>query len=105
MAEPMLRVEALTKRFGGFTAVDQVSFTVEASGTAPAAGLWDCPLQMKVVYDFKDPDWQLVWEQPGNKVGKLGFGNVFWGEGDHLVLEWEAPEVHEGMHGPVHPAP
>ena len=29
MAEPILKVEALTKRFGGFTAVDQVSFTVE----------------------------------------------------------------------------
>ena len=29
MAEPMLHVDALTKRFGGFTAVDQVSFTVE----------------------------------------------------------------------------
>src|SRR4030095_9323149 len=28
MAEPMIEVEGLTKRFGGFTAVDHVSFTV-----------------------------------------------------------------------------
>lgn len=29
MAEPLLKVDALSKRFGGFTAVDQVSFNVE----------------------------------------------------------------------------
>ena len=28
VAAPLLRVEALTKRFGGFTAVDRVSFSV-----------------------------------------------------------------------------
>ena len=67
----------------------QVSFTVEAKGTPPASGLWDCPPDMDVSYKFKDPDWELVWGQPGNKVGKLGFGNVFWGEDDHLILEWE----------------
>ena len=27
-AAPLLRVEGLTKRFGGFTAVDNVAFTV-----------------------------------------------------------------------------
>lgn len=68
---------------------EQVSFTVEATGTPPEKGLWDCPVTMNVVYTFQDPDWQLVWGQPGNKVGKLEFGNVFWGENDHLVLEWE----------------
>jgi predicted dehydrogenase len=67
----------------------QTSYTVEATGTPPTHGLWDCPVDMKVVYTFTNPDWRLVWEQPGNKVGKLEFGNVFWGEGDHLVLEWE----------------
>jgi predicted dehydrogenase len=67
----------------------QTSFTVEATGTPPPGGLWDCPVDMKVVYTFKDPDWELVWEQPGDRVGKLEFGNVFWGEKDHLILEWE----------------
>ncbi|NQT36955.1 MAG: Gfo/Idh/MocA family oxidoreductase [Planctomycetes bacterium] len=68
----------------------QVSYTVEATGTAPTMGLWDCPIDMNVVYNFTDPDWTLTWGQPGNKVGKSEFGNVFWGEnGDHLVLEWE----------------
>ena len=67
----------------------QVSYTVEAKGTPPPGGLWDCPPLMEVVYTFRDPDWQLVWAQPGEKLGKLEFGNVFWGESDHLILEWE----------------
>ena len=69
----------------------QTSFTVEAKGTPPTKGLWDCPVDMEVVYQFKNPDWTLVWGQPGNKVGKTEFGNVFWGDrtGASLVLEWE----------------
>jgi len=67
----------------------QTSFTVEARGRPPAKGLWDCPIDMEVVYQFKDPDWTLEWGQPGNRVGKTEFGNVFWGENGHLVLEWE----------------
>ncbi|MBN1443707.1 MAG: Gfo/Idh/MocA family oxidoreductase [Planctomycetes bacterium] len=75
--------------FWCMNADEQISYTVEATGSPPASGLWDCPIDMEVVYTFKDPDWQLVWGQPGHKVGKLEFGNVFWGEDDHLVLEWE----------------
>jgi len=67
----------------------QVSFTVEAQGTPPAKGLWDCPVTMQVIYQFKNPDWRLTWGQPGNKVGQTEFGNVFWGDQGHLVLEWE----------------
>jgi|YelNatPaOPRAMG01_1025707.scaffolds.fasta_scaffold00626_14 predicted dehydrogenase len=67
----------------------QTSFTVEARGTPPPGGLWDCPVEMEVVYQFKNPDWTLVWGQPGDKVGQTEFGNVFWGEHGHLVLEWE----------------
>ncbi len=66
------------------------SFTVDATGTPPPQGLYDCPVDMRVVYRFKDPAWELVWEQPGQKLGKLEFGNVFWGEDDRkLILEWE----------------
>ena len=75
---------------------EQTSFSVQATGTPPDKGLWDCPVDMEVVYEFKDPDWTLVWGQPGDKVGKLEFGNVFWGEDDHLVLEWE------GAYKPAH---
>jgi predicted dehydrogenase len=68
---------------------DQTSFTVEATGTPPTKGLWDCPVTMDVTYTFKNPDWQLIWAQPGEKVGKSEFGNVFWGEKGRLILEWE----------------
>ncbi len=68
---------------------EQTAFTVEATGTTPAAGLWDSAVDMEVTYTFRDPDWTLVWGQPGHQVGKTEFGNVFWGEDGHLVLEWE----------------
>jgi len=67
----------------------QRSFTVEATGRAPTIGLWDNPVEMHVVYQFKNPDWTLEWGQPGNKVGKTEFGNVFWGDNGNLILEWE----------------
>ena len=65
------------------------SYTVEAKGTPPTGGLWDHPVDMEVMYTFRDPDWQLVWAQPGEKVGAAEFGNVFWGDQGRLVLEWE----------------
>ncbi|MBN1854789.1 MAG: Gfo/Idh/MocA family oxidoreductase, partial [Pirellulales bacterium] len=66
------------------------SFAVEATGTPPPKGLYDCPVTMQAIFQFKDPEWTLVWEQPGEKLGKLEFGNVFWGEdGRTLILEWE----------------
>ncbi|MHC4402501.1 MAG: Gfo/Idh/MocA family protein [Planctomycetota bacterium] len=68
---------------------EQVSYTVEATGTPPPMGAWDCPPTMDVVYTFKDPDWTLVWSQPGEKLGKTEFGQVFWGETGNLLLEWE----------------
>ena len=67
----------------------QTSFTVDAKGTPPTKGLWDCPVDMEVVYEFKNPDWTLVWGQPGNKVGKTEFGQTFKGDKGQLVLEWE----------------
>ena len=68
---------------------EQLSYTVEATGTPPTKGLWDCPPHMEVVYTFKNPDWTLVWGQPGEKLGKTEFGQVFWGENGQLLLEWE----------------
>ncbi|MCP5523135.1 MAG: Gfo/Idh/MocA family oxidoreductase [Verrucomicrobiales bacterium] len=67
----------------------QTSFTVEATGRAPTSGLWDNPVTMDVTYEFKDPDWTLIWGQPGDKVGQTEFGNCFWGDNGKLVLEWE----------------
>jgi hypothetical protein len=41
---------------------------------------------MKVVYTFKDPDWQLIWDQPGDVRGASDFGMVFYGDDDTLVV-------------------
>jgi len=68
---------------------DQVSFSVEATGAPPPQGLWDCPPTMEVTYTFKDPEWTLIWSQPGRKAGKTEFGQVFYGEQGSLLLEWE----------------
>jgi hypothetical protein len=68
---------------------DQVSFTVEATGAPPPKGLWDCPVTMDVTYSFRDPDWTLIWSQPGRKAGRTEFGQVFYGEHGNLLLEWE----------------
>jgi len=63
--------------------------TIETKGRVPTKGLWDAAIDMEVTYQFKNPDWTLEWGQPGNKVGQTEFGNVFWGDKGHLILEWE----------------
>ena len=42
--------------------------TVEAQGTSPSKGLWDAAVEMKVTYTFKNPDWVLTWNQPGEPI-------------------------------------
>lgn len=42
--------------------------TIEATGTPPESGLWDSCVTMQVTYTFKDPDWTLTWNQPGEPV-------------------------------------
>ncbi len=42
--------------------------TVEATGEAPKRGLWDSAVNITVTYTFKNPDWVLTWNQPGNPV-------------------------------------
>ena len=66
--------------------------SIEATGTAPTRGLWDCPVDMEVTYTFKNPDWVLTWSQPGKPAEKEegvdhnGYGAVYHGDKDTLVL-------------------
>jgi predicted dehydrogenase len=67
--------------------------TVEAQGTSPTKGLWDAAVEMKVIYTFKNPDWVLTWNQPGEpieaeqrdaeepKITQPSYGAVYRGEG------------------------
>ena len=72
--------------------------SVEASGTLPTKGAWDVALKMEVVYEFKNPDWTLVWSQPGEMIPyfdrekqkaqgiREGYGAVYHGDKDKLIL-------------------
>ncbi len=72
--------------------------SIEAKGTVPIKGLWDTAIDMEVVYEFKNPDWTLVWAQPGeavpyfdrDKVKREGiresYGAVYHGDRDKLVV-------------------
>lgn len=72
--------------------------SIEAKGTLPTKGAWDTAIDMEVTYQFKNPDWTLVWAQPGepvpyfdrDKVKREGiresYGAVYHGDKDKLVV-------------------
>lgn len=93
----------------------QMPVSVEATGDPrPQNAVWDIPAKMKVVYRFKDPDWELIWDQPGtipageeptHQHGKT-FGTVFHGDKDEVILfdsGWfsEAPKKVRGYTPPA----
>ena len=67
---------------------------VEATGEAPQRGLWNSAVKINVTYTFKNPDWVLTWNQPGEPVpaeertgdepgGRItrpGYGAVYHGD-------------------------
>jgi predicted dehydrogenase len=71
----------------------QTPATIEATGDPRPRGIWDCPPRMKVVYTFKNPDWQLIWEQPGDVRGQGGFGMVFHGERETLAVSRDGTRI------------
>jgi predicted dehydrogenase len=71
----------------------QTPVTIEATGDPRPKGIWDCPPKMKVVYAFKNPDWQLIWEQPGDIRGEGGFGMVFYGEKETLAVSRDGTRI------------
>ncbi|MCH8204314.1 MAG: Gfo/Idh/MocA family oxidoreductase [Candidatus Hydrogenedentes bacterium] len=65
---------------------DRSPVRVTATGSPPKSGMWDCPPEMKVVYEFEDPDLTIVWEQPGTKAADHDFGAIYYGSSDNLVV-------------------
>jgi predicted dehydrogenase len=67
---------------------------VEATGEAPQLGLWDSAVNINVKYTFKNPDWVLTWNQPGQpappeertgnepggSISRPGYGAVYRGD-------------------------
>lgn len=60
--------------------------SVEATGEPPLTGVWDCPPKMEVKYVFKNPDWEMTWSQPGEKLLDARFGAKYWGDKDTLIV-------------------
>ena len=64
--------------------------SVECTGEPPHDGMYDAAVTMKVVYQFKDPDWTLEWGQPGvvsNEIEAL-YGAVYHGDAGKLTVTY-----------------
>lgn len=88
-------VHVMSTVFWTIGADGQAPVSVEATGDPIIEGsIWNIPANMKVVYKFKNPDWDLIWDQPGTQPEgetpshKLGntFGAVFHGDKDEVIL-------------------
>lgn len=55
--------------------------SIDAKGEPPHDGMYDAAVSMEVTYQFKNPDWTLVWAQPGVPSPELDalYGAVYWG--------------------------
>jgi predicted dehydrogenase len=62
--------------------------TVEAHGTPPkSGGIFDVPTELEITYKFHDPEWTVVWAQPGDPAADWDFGMKFWGDKDTLYVK------------------
>ncbi len=61
---------------------------VKAKGTPKLGGMWDVPQTMRVEWTFANPEWTLVWDQPGtpNKRFPGEWGATYTGTTGDLVL-------------------
>ncbi len=82
--------------------------TVEATGKPHQSGIYDSPVHMDITYQFKDPDWTLIWAQPGepheegfewpresygaNYIGDKGNLIITYGDTSHTDTEPKAKE-------------
>jgi predicted dehydrogenase len=64
--------------------------SVESTGESHHGGIYDTPQTMTVTYEFKDPDWTLVWAQPGVESEEIEaqYGAVYWGDKGHLTVTY-----------------
>jgi hypothetical protein len=62
--------------------------SIEAKGEPPHDGMYDSAVTMEVTYQFRNPDWTLVWAQPGVPSATLDarYGAVYWGDSGNLTV-------------------
>ena len=62
--------------------------SVEATGEPPHDGMYNAAVTMEVTYQFRNPNWTLVWAQPGVPSATLDarYGAVYWGETGNISV-------------------
>jgi hypothetical protein len=63
--------------------------SVDSKGEPPHDGMYDSGVTMDVAYEFKNPDWTMVWAQPGEKspdFPKAQYGAIYWGDKGHITV-------------------
>lgn len=62
--------------------------SIEVSGEPPHDGMYDSGVTMNVTYRFQNPDWILVWAQPGIPSQELDarYGAVYHGDKGRLTV-------------------
>ncbi len=63
---------------------------VTATGDPYPDGMYDSPRNMTVTYEFKNPDWTLLWAQPGETPPELPakYGAKYWGDNGSVVVTY-----------------
>jgi predicted dehydrogenase len=63
---------------------------VDGSGEPPHDGMYDAAAGMNIVYEFKNPDWTLIWAQPGEESTeiKARYGAKYWGDKGTLTVTY-----------------
>src|SRR2546428_816817 len=64
--------------------------TIDGRGEPPHDGMYDTADKMTVTYEVKNPDWTLIWAQPGEPSAELQarYGAVYWGDKDRLTVTY-----------------
>jgi predicted dehydrogenase len=63
---------------------------IDGRGEPPHDGMYDTADKMNVTYEFKNPDWTLVWAQPGETSKELAarYGAVYHGDKGRLTVTY-----------------
>lgn len=56
------------------------------SDLPPAVGIYTCPPDMNVTWEFSDPKLTITWGQPGTPRKDAGFGAEYFGTSDSLIV-------------------
>jgi len=64
--------------------------SVETTGEPYHDGMYDTPRDMTVTYEFKNPDWTLIWAQPGEPSTEIDakYGAKYWGDKGALTVTY-----------------